>query len=206
MTVTVCNGSDCGAGESQGGSGGPTYSGGGGPVLPTGAVFSGVADPGVEVVLIKDGALATTTMSGSDGAFRMSISDLFGGIYTFGVYALSASGQRSSIVSLTELVPPGSTIIVGNILIAPFAEEVLVPPLATSTAATTSEAANPEPQKPAIIGDLAGHGRVDIIDFSILAYWFGRRLPADILKRLGPGADALVDIKDFSILAYHWTG
>ncbi|HBZ36322.1 MAG TPA: hypothetical protein DEO26_01140, partial [Candidatus Veblenbacteria bacterium] len=51
--------------------------------------------------------------------------------------------------------------------------------------------------------DLNDDGRVNIVDFSIAAYWY---------KRLSPPAsvdlntDGKVDIVDFSIMAYNWTG
>ena len=52
-------------------------------------------------------------------------------------------------------------------------------------------------------GDLNKDGRVNVIDFSILAYWYKRpnpRADADL------SGDGKVNIIDFSILAFHWTG
>jgi hypothetical protein len=52
-------------------------------------------------------------------------------------------------------------------------------------------------------GDVNKDCKVNLVDFSILAYWF---------KRLGPPAlidlnsDGRVDLIDFSIMAYGWTG
>lgn len=57
--------------------------------------------------------------------------------------------------------------------------------------------------KPPKIGspDLNGDGKVNLIDFSILIYYWGTKNPvADI------NADGIVNLADFSILIYHWTG
>ncbi len=57
---------------------------------------------------------------------------------------------------------------------------------------------------PGKIGDLNGDGRVDLIDFSILAYWWGRAVEPGACYDLNH--DGKVTLADFSILAYHWTG
>lgn len=57
--------------------------------------------------------------------------------------------------------------------------------------------------KNALRGDLNGDGRVNIIDFSILAYWYGRSNPP---ARVDLNGDGKVDLVDFSILAFYWTG
>ncbi len=52
-------------------------------------------------------------------------------------------------------------------------------------------------------GDLNGDCRVDLIDFSILAFWYLKpNFPAEIDFNI----DGVVDLIDFSILAYNWTG
>lgn len=56
--------------------------------------------------------------------------------------------------------------------------------------------------------DLNCDGKVNLIDFSIAAYWYKRTLSDDFKKieteRLN--GDGKVDLVDFSILAYYWTG
>ena len=54
-----------------------------------------------------------------------------------------------------------------------------------------------------IKGDLNNDNRVDIVDFSIAAYWFGRKTPPAAVDINGDGK---VNLTDFSILAYNWTG
>ncbi|MDP2856285.1 MAG: dockerin type I repeat-containing protein [bacterium] len=46
-------------------------------------------------------------------------------------------------------------------------------------------------------------GRVNLIDFSIAAYWYKRLNPPQSVDLNGDGK---IDLKDFSIMAYYWTG
>lgn len=55
------------------------------------------------------------------------------------------------------------------------------------------------------IGDLNCDGRVNLIDFSILAYWYQRVLSGNGFKA-DLNRDNKVNLTDFSILASHWTG
>ena len=52
--------------------------------------------------------------------------------------------------------------------------------------------------------DLNFDGEVDIIDFSILLYFWGQSSPANPCVDIN--FDNAVDIIDFSIMMYHWTG
>lgn len=56
-------------------------------------------------------------------------------------------------------------------------------------------------------GDLNGDNKVNLLDFSIAAYWYKRTL-SEAAKELEKNLndDGKIDIKDFSILAYYWTG
>jgi hypothetical protein len=51
--------------------------------------------------------------------------------------------------------------------------------------------------------DLNKDGRVNIVDFSILAYWYNRSKPPALVDL---NEDGRVNLIDFSILVYHWTG
>ncbi len=57
-------------------------------------------------------------------------------------------------------------------------------------------------------GDLNGDCRVNLIDFSIAAYWYHRPLSAAFIPREKAvlNGDGKVDLVDFSIMAYYWTG
>jgi hypothetical protein len=54
--------------------------------------------------------------------------------------------------------------------------------------------------------DFNGDSRVNLVDFSILAYWYKRPLAAGVAAKVDLNGDGKIDIKDFSILAYWWTG
>ncbi len=51
--------------------------------------------------------------------------------------------------------------------------------------------------------DFNGDCKVDLIDFSILLYWFGEENPPPAIDL---NTDGKIEIIDFSILAYYWTG
>jgi hypothetical protein len=54
-----------------------------------------------------------------------------------------------------------------------------------------------------LIGDLNCDGKVNIIDFSIMAYWYKKPNPP---KKVDLNGDGMVNIVDFSIMTYYWTG
>ncbi|MDO8264982.1 MAG: dockerin type I repeat-containing protein [Candidatus Parcubacteria bacterium] len=51
--------------------------------------------------------------------------------------------------------------------------------------------------------DLNSNGKVDLVDFSILLYFWGQNQPANACADMN--ADGVVDIIDFSIMMYYWT-
>ncbi|MFH0712338.1 MAG: dockerin type I repeat-containing protein [Candidatus Jorgensenbacteria bacterium] len=55
----------------------------------------------------------------------------------------------------------------------------------------------------ALKGDLNNDKRVNIVDFSIIAYWYKRPSPPANVDLNG---DSKVDLIDFSIMAFHFTG
>jgi hypothetical protein len=52
--------------------------------------------------------------------------------------------------------------------------------------------------------DINDDGRVDLVDFSIMAFWYGRDIPID--ARFDLNCDGEMTLADVSILAYFWTG
>ena len=52
-------------------------------------------------------------------------------------------------------------------------------------------------------GDLNGDGRVNLIDFSIAAYWYKRPSPP---SHVDLNSDGRINLADFSIMAFYWTG
>ncbi len=60
-----------------------------------------------------------------------------------------------------------------------------------------------EKERPAIRGDVNKDNRVNLVDFSIAAYWYRRLSPPASVDINGDGR---VDLIDFSIMAFYWTG
>ncbi len=54
--------------------------------------------------------------------------------------------------------------------------------------------------------DLNEDKEVNLIDFSILVYWYQRPAAPEVLARVDLNHDGVVDLVDFSILAFYWTG
>jgi hypothetical protein len=54
-----------------------------------------------------------------------------------------------------------------------------------------------------IKADLNGDCRVNLVDFSIAAYWYKRK---NVPSKFDINNDGKVDLVDFSIMAYYWTG
>jgi hypothetical protein len=56
--------------------------------------------------------------------------------------------------------------------------------------------------------DLNCDGRVNLIDFSIAAYWYKRKLSSSfaLIEKERLNGDGKVNLIDFSIMAYYWTG
>jgi len=67
----------------------------------------------------------------------------------------------------------------------------------------TSNRENPLQKTWILKGDLNNDNRVNLIDFSIAAYWYKRSSPP---LEVDLNSDGLIDLRDFSIMAYYWTG
>ncbi len=52
-------------------------------------------------------------------------------------------------------------------------------------------------------GDVNGDFRVNLVDFSIVAFWYRKQNPP---KNVDLNSDGKVDLIDFSIMAFNWTG
>lgn len=51
--------------------------------------------------------------------------------------------------------------------------------------------------------DINNDSRINLIDFSILAYWYKK---TELPKNIDLNNDGIINIFDFSIMAYYWTG
>ena len=55
------------------------------------------------------------------------------------------------------------------------------------------------------VGDINRDTRINLIDFSIMAYWWSRPF-TEATKKVDLNNDGKINLVDFSILAYYWTG
>jgi len=261
------------SGGGGGGAGGPT-----GPINPpvqNGAtvMFTGRAYPNTTVTLLKDGALAATTIIGSDAIFNMSLTGLSQGSFVFSLYSQDKDGQKSLSLTYPISVTTGVITQISGIFIAPTisvdkasvkrgdnlaifgqtvpASEVTIAVhslveifqkvvadnsgvylhnldtsvLEEGSHITKSKSAisgqvseygksvsfsvgdttllNPDTDENAAKSDINGDNKVNLVDFSIMAYWYKRSAPpADYDLNV----DGRIDLIDFSIMAYYWTG
>lgn len=64
------------------------------------------------------------------------------------------------------------------------------------------------PERTAVKGNLNGDGKVNLVDFSIAAFWYKRPLSGEFaaLEKAYLNGDGKLDLTDFSIMAYYWSG
>jgi hypothetical protein len=72
-----------------------------------------------------------------------------------------------------------------------------------STEKGSSPDSSDDGQRNGSIGDLNDDSQVNLVDFSILAYWLDR---SGFSEEYDLNSDGRIDLIDFSILAYSWTG
>ncbi len=266
------SGDDCSSScqtEDNGNGGG---GGGGGAVyIPpvekeTKVILQGKAYPGASITILEDGKVATTKEADSQANFKVVITDLTPGIYTFGLWAEDKDGRRSITFSFTTTIKKDMTTTIGGIFIPPTIElekvrvskgeimnifgqtspesEITISiesseiiketeadeegvwdypfdtsPLAEGLHTTRAKAKTPEgllSSYSKVLGFYVGKfgveeicpradfnkdGKTNLIDFSIMLYWWGKYNPC-----VDPNQNGIVDLPDFSILMYWWTG
>lgn len=187
LNVTI--GSSSNTTTTGGSSGGGGVSGGGG-ILPSYAsvTFIGQTQPGVSVVVVKDGQLLLVKDADSQGGFRINVSGLAGGDYLFTLFAKDRSGAKSRPITFVVTVSPALLTEVKDILL--IFDKNLFPAVCP------------------IRGDLNNDCHVDLVDFSIAAFWWRKSLGQEFINREKESlnGDGVVDLVDFSIMAYYWTG
>ncbi len=68
---------------------------------------------------------------------------------------------------------------------------------------TTNSLADKTQVKSAMKSDLNGDKKVNLVDFSIQAFWYKKKSPP---SNVDLNSDGKVDLADFSIMAFNWTG
>jgi hypothetical protein len=130
----------------------------------------------VEVLIFGVKSFGTTTAN-AQGYWQLNLL----GEPPFGVYSIRARATLNGFISL--LSKPVQILF---FLLTP--SEPVEPP--------------PPPQLTSCV-DYNKDKRINLIDFSILLFWFGKNNPP---QAIDCNQDGLINIKDFSILMYFWTG
>ncbi len=248
----------------------PPPSGGGGGWIPpptaTKVIIKGIAYPLSHVTVIEDGRVAITTIADSQANFRVEITDITAGVWTFGIWAEDNKGRKSITFSFTTSVTSGMTTTISGIFLPPTidlsktiiqsgetlnilgqtspesditisisSDEIIkkttaqadgtwfygfdTTPLEEGSHSTRAKATSLDGSlstfsntlafyigegAPGVIcagADLNGDGKTNLVDFSILLYWWGRYDPC-----ADQNDDGKVNLVDFSIMMYWWTG
>jgi len=249
----------------------PSAGGGGGGYVPppkeTKVILQGKAYPQATLTLLQDGKVITTKKTDSQANFKIEITGLTAGTYTFGLWAEDKKGRRSITFSFTTSVKKDTITTIGGIFIPPTIElekfsvtrgeilnilgqtapesEVTISvespeeitketeadeegnwdyPFNTSHLAeglhtTRAKAKSPEGLLSSYSKVLSFHvgkfgveeicpkadfnkdGKTNLVDFSIMLYWWGKYNPC-----VDQNQNGIVDLPDFSILMYWWTG
>lgn len=156
----------------------------------TQVVFQGSAPVGSTVNVVANGLPVASSQTQSTGRFGVTVNELSPNSYIFLLYAKDGLGHMTVPVSYAIKVSKGSVTQLSGIVLE-----------FDSTKKITNEGC---PN----LGDLNGDCRVDLVDFSIASFWWGRRVEGDFaeIEKNQLNSDGTIDLEDFSILAYHWTG
>ncbi|HEV8601446.1 MAG TPA: Ig-like domain-containing protein [Patescibacteria group bacterium] len=102
-------------------SGGGGGGGGGSPVGGASLLVSGLAYPGRQVTVLKDGTVAAVTTADPAAQFNVTISGLYAGAHNFSVYVTDENGKRSPVESFYQLFSDGVTSRFENLFLGPTA-------------------------------------------------------------------------------------
>jgi hypothetical protein len=145
--------------------------------------FLGKTNSADTIFLLKDAQIVGSVKATPSGKFFIRHTRFNPGSFIFSLYSESPSGSRSALVSFPLIVFPWSVITITDISFG-FLER------------------RDFTEAPCTV-DYNGDGRVDLVDFSILIFWFNKdSIPAHI----DCNGDGVADIVDFSIVTYYWTG
>ena len=253
----------CGGGGGGGGGGGIT------PPTTTKVILQGKTSPAAYLTSLKDGQVIANTQANSLGDFKVEISNMTAGVYTFGIWSEDKSGLRSITFSFTTNVASGTTTTISGIFIPPTislskesvrkgetlnilgytapqsevevhinSDDELIEKVFSGTGgswfynldtnrieegihstrakASTTDGLLSTFSQTLLFGvgvglpvgkgacpnaDLNKDGRVNLIDFSILLFWWGKSNEC-----ADQNSDGIVNLIDFSIMLYYWTG
>lgn len=106
----------------------PSPGGGGGggfyvsPPVPTKVILQGLAYPGSLVTILEDGKVSATVSADSYANFKIEITDITAGIYTFNVWTEDSQGRKPAAYSFTTNVSSGVITTISGIFLPPTIE------------------------------------------------------------------------------------
>lgn len=141
-------------------------------------VISGTSVPGAEVLIAGGSGSVDRTKAGADGSYA---------------YSLDTSAFRTGRISMQSKASRDGAV-------SPFSQ----PADFIVGVKTVLSKGRASPLR----GDVNKDGRVDIVDFSIMSYWYKRPLAGTMreFEKNGLNGDGRIDLVDFSIMAFYWTG
>jgi hypothetical protein len=167
----------------------PTTGGGARPSFAT-LTVGGTAFSNARVYILMNDAPLTDVVADVNGLFIVTIPELSAGSKSISVYALAEAGTITDTVTKNINLEAGKSASIGDIVLS---AETLKP---LSELEKTQESL-------ATRSDISGDGQINIVDFSILAYWVSRPY-APQASSSDLNRDGKVDLVDFSIMAYYW--
>ena len=105
-----------GGGSGGGGGGGGGSGGGFGNATLS---IKGIAYPGVQVTILKDGAQQVVTTADQGALFSVTIQNLVASHYTFSVYATDKAGRKSASYSFPVTLSDSVLVEIDNVFLAP---------------------------------------------------------------------------------------
>lgn len=122
----------------------------------------------------KDKEFSVDTIADNEGKYH----------YSFNTASLDFKQYQATVMALVDNLPSNLSRIIYFVV------------------GTKTVFKKPLPSYP-LLGDFNNDYLVNLIDFSILIYWFERPNPP---TQIDLSKDGRVDLVDFSIMAYYWTG
>jgi Bacterial Ig domain len=176
-------------GGSTGGGGGSTGGGGGGgggssPLTTTGVTFGGKGTPGTTIEVRVRGVIVGSGTVNSRGFFQVTVPSQTG-VQTFSLVARDGAGHFSAVQNFSVVVTANVVTSIAGVTMGPLSGVGVV-------GATFGR------------GDYNKDGRIDLVDFSILTFWY--KAPTGAPGNIDLNGDRILDLVDFSILAFNWTG
>lgn len=178
VTATVLSTSTDSESISNEASGGGGFAGNSLTNISTAALLTGFGVPFSTITLLDDGAISTSTIVSDSGTWSLLLGNISPGQHQFFIRATDRAGVTLSSYSVSINIAEGSLTKVENIEL----------PLIRNSAS---------------FFDINKDEKINLVDFSILAFWFQRDSPP---SNVDMNRDGIVNLADFSILAYYWTG